>query len=75
MREHLKHKGNWNDSDALDRELLEGTGLNERTWEVMRLADPMIDRKGNKPMSARSIYEIPDDKLLATMMAMLKAFG
>ena len=31
----------------------------------MRLADPVIDRKGNQLMSARSIYEIPDDKLTA----------
>ncbi|HRM31805.1 MAG TPA: hypothetical protein PLH48_15105, partial [Acinetobacter johnsonii] len=59
----LTRTKNWNDLDALDRELLEGTGLNERTWEVMRLADPVIDRKGNKLMSARSIYEIPDNLL------------
>lgn len=69
----LTRTKNWNDLDALDRELLEGTGLNERTWEVMRLADPVIDRKGNKLMSARSIYEIPDDKLLATMDGDVKA--
>ncbi len=31
----------------------------------MRLADPVVDRKGNKLMSARSIYEIPDSKLAA----------
>ena len=37
--------------------------LNERTWEVMRLADPVIDRKGSKLMSARSIYGIPDNLL------------
>ncbi|WP_180138977.1 hypothetical protein [Acinetobacter sp. YH12043] len=53
----------WADLDALDRELIEKTGLNERAWEVMRLADPVVDRKGNQLMSARSIYEIPDDKL------------
>lgn len=39
------------------------TGLNERAWEVMRLAEPVIDRKGNQLMSARSIYEIPDEQL------------
>ncbi len=33
----------------------------------MRLAEPVIDRKGNQLMSARSIYEIPDEKLLAAM--------
>lgn len=53
----------WADLDAMDRELMEKTGLNERSWEVMRLADPVVDRKGNQLMSARSIYEIPDDKL------------
>lgn len=53
----------WSDLDAMDRELIEKTGLNERAWEVMRLADPVVDRKGNQLMSARSIYEIPDDQL------------
>ncbi len=57
----------WADLDAMDRELMEKTGLSERAWEVMRLADPVVDRKGNQLMSARSIYEIPDDKLLAAM--------
>lgn len=53
----------WADLDPMDQELLTKTGLNERAWEVMRLADPVVDRKGNQLMSARSIYEIPDDKL------------
>ena len=53
----------WSDLDAMDRELIEKTGLNERVWEVMRLADPVVDRKGNQLMSARSIYEIPDSDL------------
>lgn len=57
----------WADLDAMDRELMEKTGLSERAWEVMRLADPVVDRKGNQLMSARSIYEIPDDKLLTAM--------
>ncbi|WP_286713794.1 hypothetical protein [Acinetobacter sp. UBA2581] len=53
----------WSDLDAMDRELMEKTGLNERAWEVMRLADPVVDRKGSQLMSARSIYEIPDSDL------------
>lgn len=53
----------WADLDAMDRELMEKTGLNERAWEVMHLADPVVDRKGNQLMSARSIYEIPDSDL------------
>lgn len=63
----LTREKSWNDLDALDRELLQGTGLNERTWEIMRLAEPVLDRKGNQLMSARSIYQIPDDKILAAM--------
>lgn len=59
----LSRSKSWDDLDALDRELMEKTGLNERAWEVMRLADPVVDRKGNQLMSARSIYEIPDDQL------------
>ncbi|MFZ7814694.1 hypothetical protein [Acinetobacter lwoffii] len=53
----------WADLDPMDRELMEKTGLSERAWEVMRLADPVVDRKGNQLMSARSIYEIPDSDL------------
>lgn len=55
----------WSELSELDRELMQKTGLSERVWEVMRLAEPVVDRKGNQLMSARSIYEIPDDKLLA----------
>ncbi len=55
----------WKDLSIDDRELMEKTGLSERAWEVMRLADPVVDRKGNQLMSARSIYEILDEKLLA----------
>ncbi|WP_202724592.1 hypothetical protein [Acinetobacter pittii] len=53
----------WNDLDPQDRELLSNTGLDERAWQVFQLADPVVDRKGNQLMSARSIYEIPDEKL------------
>ncbi len=55
----------WSELSELDRELMQKTGLSERIWDVMRLAEPVVDRKGNQLMSARSIYEIPDDKLLA----------
>lgn len=59
----LTRNKSWNDLEAIDRELLQGTGLNERTWEIMRLAEPVLDRKGNQLMSARSIYQIPDNLL------------
>ncbi|MDH2019164.1 hypothetical protein N5J44_10350 [Acinetobacter ursingii] len=55
----------WADLDVMDRELLQNTGLDERAWQVFQLADPVVDRKGNQLMSARSIYEIPDEKLTA----------
>lgn len=61
----LSRDKSWTDLHADDRELMQKTGLSERAWEVMRLADPVIDRKGNQLMSARSIYEIPDEKLTA----------
>lgn len=53
----------WNDLDVQDRELLSNTGLDERAWQVFQLAEPVVDRKGNQLMSARSIYEIPYEKL------------
>ena len=55
----------WDQLDAMDRELLSGTGLDERAWKVFQLAEPVVDRKGNQLMSARSIYEIPDNQLTA----------
>ncbi|MBI1450382.1 hypothetical protein IL972_00320 [Acinetobacter sp. FL51] len=61
----LSRDKTWSDLSEMDRELMTKTGLSERAWEVMRLADPIIDRKGNQLMSARSIYEIPDEKLTA----------
>lgn len=63
----LTRDKSWADLDEVDRDLLKGTGLSERAWEVMRLADPIEDTKGNQLMSSRSIYQIPDEKL--------KAFG
>lgn len=53
----------WSELNPNDREMMEKTGLSERAWEVMRLAEPVVDRKGNQLMSARSIYEIPDEQL------------
>ncbi|RKG45162.1 MULTISPECIES: hypothetical protein [Acinetobacter] len=55
----------WSDLSEMDRELMSKTGLSERVWEVMRLAEPVVDRKGNQLMSARSIYEIPNEQLTA----------
>ena len=59
----LTRTKDWSDLHPMDRELIEKTGLNERAWQVMQLADPVIHRKGYQLMAARSIYQIPDDKL------------
>lgn len=59
----LSREKAWSDLHSSDREFMQKTGLSERAWEVMRLADPVIDFNGNQLMSARSIYEIPDEKL------------
>ncbi len=61
----LSRDNAWSDLHAGDREFMQKTGLSERAWEVMRLAEPVIDFNGNQLMSARSIYEIPDDKLIS----------
>lgn len=59
----LTRTKSWSDLSESDRELMTKTGLSERAWEIMQLAEPVIDRKGNQLMSARSIYEIPNEKL------------
>ncbi|OTG80811.1 hypothetical protein B9T31_16055 [Acinetobacter sp. ANC 4558] len=69
----LSRDKSWSDLKDIDREMMSKTGLSERAWEVMRLADPVVDRKGNQLMSARSIYEIPNEKLLAAMDSDVKA--
>ncbi len=61
----LSRTKSWDQLDAMDRELLSGTGLDERAWKIFQLAEPVVDRKGNQLMSARSIYEIPDNQLTA----------
>lgn len=57
----------WSELDELDRELMQKTGLSERAWEVMQVAEPIVDRKGNQLMSAKSIYQIPDEKIIGAM--------
>ncbi|WP_179990927.1 hypothetical protein [Acinetobacter sp. YH1901141] len=53
----------WTDLHPTDRELLQGVGINEKVWQVMRLADPITDSRGNQLMHAQAIYRIPDEKL------------
>lgn len=54
----------WDDLHPKDRELMLKTGLDERAWEVMRLAEPVDDGKGNKLMSGYSIRQIPNADLM-----------
>lgn len=53
----------WSDLHPDDKDLFNKTGLDEQTWEVMRLAEAIDDGSGNLLMSARSIHQIPDEKL------------
>ncbi|ENX36331.1 hypothetical protein F889_00493 [Acinetobacter colistiniresistens] len=57
----------WAHLDPNDRMLLEGGGIGERDWQVWQLAKPVEDYSGNQLMTARSIYEIPDNQLLSVM--------
>lgn len=63
----LTRTKSWEQLSDIDRELMEKTGINERAWKVMQVAEPIIDRKGNQLMSAKSIYQIPDEKIIGAM--------
>lgn len=60
----LTRSKSWNELHHLDRELMRRTGLDERAWEIMQLAEPVEDIDGNKVMSGYSIRHIPDSELL-----------
>ncbi|WEI24225.1 hypothetical protein PYR74_10180 [Acinetobacter bereziniae] len=63
----LTRSKSWEQLSDIDRELMEKTGINERAWKVMQVAEPIVDRKGNQLMSAKSIYQIPDEKIIGAM--------
>lgn len=63
----LTRTKSWEQLSDIDRELMEKTGINERAWKVMQVAEPIVDRKGNQLMSAKSIYQIPDEKIIGAM--------
>ncbi|ENW00157.1 hypothetical protein F938_00801 [Acinetobacter bereziniae LMG 1003 = CIP 70.12] len=63
----LTRSKSWDQVSDIDRELMEKTGINERAWKVMQVAEPIVDRKGNQLMSAKSIYQIPDEKIIGAM--------
>jgi hypothetical protein len=64
---NLPKEKKWGQLDAEDQDFLKAVGLDERTWEIMSLAEPMKDGAGNPLMTTQSILNIPDDKLLAAM--------
>lgn len=53
----------WGQLDVDDQAFLKSVGLDERTWEVMSLAEPMKDGSGNPLLTTQSILNIPDDQL------------
>ena len=53
----------WGQLDAEDQDFLKAVGLDERTWEIMSLAEPMKDGAGNPLMTTQSILNIPDDQI------------
>lgn len=60
---NLPKEKKWGQLDAEDQSFLKDVGLDERTWEVMSLAEPMKDGSGNPLMTTQSILNIPDDQL------------
>lgn len=60
---NLPKEKKWGQLDAKDQSFLKAVGLDERTWEVMGLAEPMKDGSGNPLMTTQSILIIPDDQL------------
>ncbi|EXS25324.1 hypothetical protein J658_0070 [Acinetobacter baumannii 573719] len=60
---NLPKEKKWEQLDAEDQAFLTSVGLDERTWEVMGLAEPLKDGAGNPLMTTQSILNIPDDQL------------
>ncbi|WHP06848.1 hypothetical protein QLH32_05080 [Acinetobacter corruptisaponis] len=59
----LTKEKDWGSLKKEDQEFLGRMGLDERTWEVMRMADPIKDANGVPLMTIESIRNIPDDML------------
>lgn len=59
----LTREKSWSDLHADDKFLLEAGGLTETDWKIWKLAKPTEDYSGNQLMTARSIYEIPNEQL------------
>lgn len=60
---NLPKNKKWGQLDAEDQSFLKAVGLDERTWEVMSLAEPMKDGAGIPLMTTQSILNIPDEQL------------
>lgn len=57
----------WGELTDVDRELLERTGVDERLWKVMQVAEAIDDGKGLQLMSGRSIRKMTDEQILSVM--------
>ena len=60
---NLSKEKKWGQLDAEDQSFLKSVGLDERTWEVMGLAEPVKDGAGHSLLATQSILNIPDDQL------------
>lgn len=60
---NLSKEKKWGQLDAEDQSFLKSVGLDERTWEVMSLAEPVKDGAGHSLLATQSILNIPDDQL------------
>lgn len=61
----MSKEKSWNDLADIDRELLTKTGVNERLWKVMQVAEAVDDGHGLKLMSGRSIRKMTDEQILS----------
>lgn len=61
----MSKEKSWNDLADIDRELLTKTGVDERLWKVMQVAEAVDDGHGLKLMSGRSIRKMTDEQILS----------
>ncbi|MFW1826416.1 hypothetical protein [Acinetobacter sp. ULE_I092] len=53
----------WSQLESADQDFLKAVGMNESTWEIMRIAKPIQDGAGHELMTTQSILNIPDAQL------------
>lgn len=65
----------WSELVDTDRELLTRTGVDERLWKVMQVAEAIDDGNGLKLMSSRSIRKLTDEQILSAVDVNVKNMG